>query len=85
MKKSFLLLLIIFLGGMETKSQTILYQDEFESYAADSYLAASNPEWWTTWEGLPGTPQDAMIKNTYGHSGTKSFNVTSNGGNTDLS
>jgi len=63
---------------------TTLLLEDMEPYAVDSYLAVSNPTWFTTWSNAPGTGEDAIIKDTYSHSGTKSALVDKTGGATDL-
>ncbi|MDO9511890.1 MAG: T9SS type A sorting domain-containing protein [Bacteroidales bacterium] len=62
----------------------VLLFEDMEAYAVDAYLAQSNPTWFTTWSNAPGTAEDARIKNTYGHSPTKSALVDKTGGDTDL-
>lgn len=59
-----------------------LYEDDFESYTVGSFLAQSNPTWWTTWTNAPGGPEDGPIVTDYANSGTKS--VTTQGTTTDL-
>ncbi len=59
---------------------TLLWED-MEAYAVDAYLAVSNPTWFTTWSGAPGTAEDSKIKDTYSHSTSKSAIVE---GTTDL-
>lgn len=63
---------------------TTLLLEDMEPYAVDSYLAVNNPTWFTTWSNAPGTGEDAIIKDTYSHSGTKSALVDKTGGATDL-
>jgi hypothetical protein len=38
-----------------------IYNDDFESYEVNDYIAESNPEFWTTWSNAPGTNEDALI------------------------
>lgn len=63
---------------------TVLLQEDMESYPLDSYLAVENPTWFTTWSNAPGTGEDALIKNTFSHSATKSALIDKTGGATDL-
>ncbi len=69
-------------------SQTVLYEDDFESYPTGSYIGVENPDWWGTWTpGDEGTPVDAMVVTTYAHSGTKSILIdetATHTGQTDL-
>lgn len=82
MKKITLLLLALFFG-LAVGAQTVLYEDDLESYTVDGFLAAQNTTWWTTWSGNPGSGEDAQIKTTFAHSGTKSAAVDEVGGATD--
>jgi len=50
-----------------------------ESYALNSYLAVSNPTWFTTWSNQPGTAEDALIKDDFSNSPTKSAIITKTG------
>lgn len=63
---------------------TVLLLEDMEAYALDSYLAVNNPTWFTTWDNTPGSGEDAIIKDTYSHSATKSALVDKTGGATDL-
>lgn len=49
-------------------SQTTLYEDNLDTYASGSFLAANTPTWWTTWNNLPGSGEDVQIATTYAHS-----------------
>lgn len=63
---------------------TILLLEDMEPYEVDSYLAVNNPTWFTTWSNAPGTGEDALIKDTYSHSTSKSALIDKTGGATDL-
>jgi hypothetical protein len=82
MKKVTLLLLGI-IAWFGLFSQTVLFTDDMESYALNSFLAQSNPTWYDTWSGLPGSGEDAQVVNTFAHSPTKSASVDMTGGATD--
>jgi len=58
-----------------------IYNDDFESYDANAYIAQSNPEFWTTWGNAPGTTEDARIVTEQASSPVKSVKVD---GVTDL-
>jgi hypothetical protein len=82
MKKiTFFLFALIF--GMSLNAQTVLFQDDMESYPVDSYLAVQNPTWWDTWSHLPGGGEDAQVKTTFANSPTKSASADKTGGTTD--
>lgn len=84
MKKVYLLLLAIFFMGVGSFAQTVLFEDDMESYAVGDYLAETNPTWYATWENLPGTGQDAMVVDAFASSPTKSALVDETGSATDL-
>lgn len=67
-----------------TPQMTVLLEDNMEAYALNGYLAVQNPTWYTTWSNAPGTGEDALIKDTYSHSTSKSALVDETGGATDL-
>jgi hypothetical protein len=54
---------------------TVLYSDNFESYAVDDFMAVVNPTWWTTWSDLPGSGEDGQIKDDFASSPTKSVSI----------
>lgn len=81
--KKITLFLIALLFGMAVNAQTILYEDNMESYAVNSFLAVENPTWWDTWSHAPGGGEDAQIKDLFASSPTKSASVDKTGGTTD--
>ena len=80
MKRTFLFLLTIAFMGMGSFAQSVIYQDDFESYNVGEYLAVQSPDW-TTWSNNPGSAEDALISDDYALSPTKSVKVD---GTTDL-
>jgi hypothetical protein len=74
MKKYLHLIAALILTVSSAFSQA-LYEDDFESYNAGDYLAVENPTWWTTWSGLPGSGEDAVISSDYANSGVNSAKV----------
>jgi len=64
--------------------QTVLYEDDFESYTTGGYIAEQNPEWWDTWSGNVGGGEDGMISEDVAMTGSKSVLVDETGGPTDL-
>lgn len=80
MKRTFLFLLAVAFLGMGTYAQSVIYQDDFESYNVGEYLAVQSPDW-TTWSNNPGSAEDALISDDYALSPTKSVKVD---GTTDL-
>jgi hypothetical protein len=82
MKKIVLLIATLFMWTGLVFSQTILYEDNLDSYPLDSYLHTVNPTWWSTWSG--GTDgEDIQIKNTFSHSAPQSGSADKVGGQTD--
>jgi hypothetical protein len=61
-----------------------LYEDDFESYDVNDYIALSNPTWWTTWGNAPGTGEDGYISDDFASSPTKSLFIDPDDGLTDL-
>ena len=49
----------------------VLYQTGFDDMTG-TYVAQSDPAWWTTWENKPGTAEDALISTDQASSPTKS-------------
>ena len=83
MKKLYLLLLAMFIG-FGSFSQTVLFEDDMESYNVGDYLAVENPVWYETWSNNPGSGEDAIVSSDFAHSPTKSALVDETGGATDL-
>jgi hypothetical protein len=67
--------------NLHAQQRELVYEDDFESYAVDDFIAQSNPEMWTTWSNAPGGSEDAQISDEQAFSGTKSVKVD---GVTDL-
>ncbi len=61
------------------------FADDFDSYTAGDYLAASNSEW-TTWGGTTGTSEDVQISDEKAFSGSNSikFVAVGSGGPQDV-
>jgi len=56
-------------------AQTVLFQDDFESYTAGGFLVQQSTSGWTTWSNAPGGSEDALISTDQAHSPTKSLNI----------
>jgi len=82
MKKIYLLLLAMFIG-FGSFAQTILLEENMDSYTVGDYLGIVNPTWFTTWSNAPGTGEDAIISNDFAHSPANSALVDETGGATD--
>ena len=62
------------------------FSDDFESYSAGDYIAASSSDW-ETWNGQTGGNTDCQVSNAQANSGSNSlylFQTTSGGGPMDL-
>jgi hypothetical protein len=82
MKKILLLVAALFLWAGFGFSQTVLYEDNFDSYPLNSFLHTVNPTWWSTWSG--GTDaEDMQIVDTYSQSPSQSARADKIGGQTD--
>jgi len=83
MKKPLLLLIGTFVS---TFSFSQLFSDDFEGYAAGSYVGPQSTSW-TTWSGTEGGAEDAQVTNNQASSGTNSIYLSStsaNGGPQDV-
>jgi hypothetical protein len=57
----------------------VIFSDDFDSYISGQQLACQNPTDWTTWSLDPcNATEDALVSNTYAHSGANSFVVVEN-------
>ena len=83
MKKIYLLLFAMFIG-FGGFTQTVLFEDDMESYAVGDFLAVENPTWYETWSNNPGSGEDAMVTDDYASTGTKSALCDETNGATDL-
>jgi hypothetical protein len=83
MKKLVLFCVSLFLWAGMGFSQTVLYEDNLDSYAANSFLAVVNPTWWTTWSNNPGSGEDIQISTSFAHSTPNSGSADKIGGQTD--
>jgi hypothetical protein len=82
MKKIVLLIATLFLWAGFGYTQTVLYEENFDSYPLDSFLHTVNPTWWSTWSG--GTDaEDMQIRNDYSQSPSQSARADKIGGQTD--
>lgn len=72
MKKVLLLFVSLLMWTGFVFAQTTLYEDNLDSYPANSFLAVENPTWWTTWSNLPGSGEDVQIKTTFSRSAPNS-------------
>lgn len=83
MKKIYLLLFSMFIG-FGSFAQTVLFEDDMESYALGDYLAVENPDWYETWSNNPGSGEDAMVVDDFAYSPDQSALADETGGQTDL-
>jgi hypothetical protein len=60
MKKNYLFTAALFLWNTALFSQTVLFEDNFDSYTAGQYLAAQSSAW-TTWSQTSGGSDDALV------------------------
>lgn len=74
MKKITLFIIALFFG-MAVNAQTLLYEDNMESYTVNGFIAAQNTTWWSTWSGATGGNEDGQILETFANSPTKSVSV----------
>jgi Secretion system C-terminal sorting domain len=70
-----------------TMAQTVLYNDDFESYTAGALIAETDTINWSTWSNDPGGTEDAPISTAHAQSGVNSIAVVADtviGGPVDL-
>ncbi|MEX1131956.1 MAG: T9SS type A sorting domain-containing protein [Flavobacteriales bacterium] len=85
MKKFLHATLIAVLPGFAF-GQTLIFEEDFDSYANGNLLAQTAGLPWTTWSDTPGTAEDTPISNEQALSGTLSakFSGAAAGGPTDM-
>lgn len=54
---------------------TVLYETGFDTFALNSFVAVSEPTWFTTWSNLPGSGEDAIVKSDFAHTVPQSAQV----------
>ncbi len=74
MRKLFTLALMMTFA-FATYAQSIIFEDDFESYAVGAYIA-ENSDVWTTWSNAPGGAEDAVASDAFSHSPTKSMHIS---------
>lgn len=67
--------------SFEADIEQIVYINDFDDYTVGDYIAVVDPDWWTTWQNLPGTAEDALIVDEQSSSPDNSVKVD---GTTDL-
>jgi hypothetical protein len=77
--KKHLLSIIAFVAVLTASTQTVLFEDNFDSYTAGTGVVAQNTNW-AYWSA--GAPSDANVSSNFASSGTNSVNV--NGTSDDL-
>ena len=80
MKRFLLLFSCLFLAASYIGAQS--FDDDFESYPANAYIAQSSPNWFTWSANGAGTTEDARVSTEQAFSGTQSLklNSTATGG-----
>lgn len=78
---TFLTLTVALLFSFKLSAQTVIYSDNFESYAANAYIVASNPTNWATWSSPYTVAEDARVSTEFASSPTKSIKID---GNSDI-
>jgi hypothetical protein len=76
--KRILLFSIPFAFTLAASAQTVVFEDNFDSYTAGGFLASQSGDW-TTWTGQPGSAEDATISNSYAASANNSCYIQNDG------
>jgi hypothetical protein len=69
---SFVMLVAIF----AIHAQTVIYQDNFDSYTAGTKLVLQNNVNWTTWSNAPGGVEDPVVSTEQSQSASNSVKIT---------
>lgn len=75
MKRSLLIACGSILSASVLQAQTIIYQENFDTYTAGAYVAETAGDPWTTWGNAPGTTEDVMISDEQANSAPNSMLV----------
>jgi hypothetical protein len=75
MKRNLLTILSVIALMFSVNGQTILFQENFESYNAGGFLVQQAGSPWTTWSNQPGGGEDAVISTDQAYSPTKSVHI----------
>src|SRR5690606_38036075 len=75
MKRSVLIACGSILSASVLQAQTIIYQENFDTYTAGAYVAQTAGDPWTTWSNAPGTAEDVMISDEQANSAPNSMLV----------
>ena len=62
-------------------TEQFIYADDFDAYTTGAYVAQTVPEFFTTWQNLPGTAEDAIFSADFAETAPNSAKVV---GTTDL-
>ncbi len=62
-------------------TEQFIYADDFDAYTTGAYVAQTVPEFFTTWQNLPGTAEDATFSTDFAESAPNSVKIV---GTTDL-
>ncbi len=75
MKRSLLSMISVLMVVFAVNAQTVLFEEDFESYTVGGFLAQQATSGWTTWSNAPGGTEDALISSTQANSPTKSLHI----------
>lgn len=68
----YIIFIITILISIKVLSQTIVFNDNFDTYTVGQQLACQNSTDWKTWRDNPCDTEDPMISNTHFYSGSNS-------------
>ncbi|MDD2636162.1 MAG: hypothetical protein PHW82_11785 [Bacteroidales bacterium] len=75
--KKILFLSIVLLCGYFALAQTVLFEDNFDSYTAGDPITTQSTDW-TTWSGATTGGEAALISTAQANSGANSLNIIAN-------
>ena len=79
--KKLLLSFVMLAAVFALQSQTVIFQDNFDTYTAGQKLVQQNNTNWTTWSNAPGGPEDPMVSTEQSQTNPNSVKIT---GDNDL-
>jgi hypothetical protein len=76
MKNQIIILSIMLASVFALQSQTLYFQDKFDTYEAGTPLTVANSADWFTWSGGHGTAQDPLVSAAYSSSAPNALHIS---------
>ncbi len=78
MKKSLYLFVVLLISVSSLFAQTVVFENDFDSYAVGDKIAETAGAPWTTWSGTVGGSEDGTVSNTQAVSPDNSLYIVTN-------